>query len=489
MTIKNDGKVGIGDTGPDATLVTKGAGISDVAFAIKHAWGSSTTALMTASNGSGEVMRLQRDGKVGIGTSAPSSTLSVVNTTGDVALLESASIYGAVVELKATGTNGRSFKLQSTASGDGPNPSGALIIDDVTGGARRLVIDALGNVGIGNSNPGYALDVQSGDTTAGLGYALRLRENTTAGAATIQFTDSAVTTQRATITVDSSSNIRIGNSSERVRIDSSGRLLCGTSSTSSEATVLLQGNNNGSTLDGTLRFARGTSSPAADSSLGKLDFGDSGHTSAARIQCLRDGGTWTSGSSQPTKLTLSTTSDGSSSPTQRMKINRNGDVNFYNLTQLYPETDNTVSLGLSGFRWSAVWAANGTIQTSDQRTKTQITDAALGSDFIKSLRPVSYRWIEGGKRDTGERDEDGNYIYESVPGTRTHWGFIAQEVKQVVDAAGVDFGGWVLTDKDDPDSQQALRYDQFIAPLTKALQETMAELEALKAEVAALKGA
>ena len=45
----------------------------------------------------------------------------------------------------------------------------------------------------------------------------------------------------------------------------------------------------------------------------------------------------------------------------------------------------------------------------------------------------------------------------------------------------------MLTDKDDPDSQQALRYDQFIAPLTKALQETMAELEALKAEVAALK--
>jgi hypothetical protein len=121
------------------------------------------------------------------------------------------------------------------------------------------------------------------------------------------------------------------------------------------------------------------------------------------------------------------------------------------------------------------------------RAKTQIDDATLGSTFIKSLRPVSYKWIEGGKRDTGERDEDNNFVYESVPGTRTHWGFIAQEVKEVVDAAGVDFGGWVLVDKDNLDSEQALRYDQFIAPLTKALQETMAELEALKAEVAALK--
>lgn len=55
--------------------------------------------------------------------------------------------------------------------------------------------------------------------------------------------------------------------------------------------------------------------------------------------------------------------------------------------------------------------------------------------------------------------------------------------------AGVDFGGWVLTDKDDPDSQQALRYDQFIAPLTKALQEALAEIDVLKAKVAALESA
>jgi hypothetical protein len=105
------------------------------------------------------------------------------------------------------------------------------------------------------------------------------------------------------------------------------------------------------------------------------------------------------------------------------------------------------------------------------------------------LRPVSYKWVEGGKRDTGERDEDGNYIYKSVPGERTHWGFIAQEVKEAIDAAGVDFGGWVLTDKDDPDSQQALRYDQFIAPLTKALQEALTEIDVLKAKVAALEAA
>jgi len=182
----------------------------------------------------------------------------------------------------------------------------------------------------------------------------------------------------------------------------------------------------------------------------------------------------------PTRIIFETTADGASGTTERMRIGSDGNTRFRNCTDVYPVTDNAVRLGANGNRWSQVWAANGTIQTSDQRAKADIADAQLGSEFIKSLRPVSYKWIEGGKVDSGKRDDKGNHIYESVPGTRTHWGFIAQEVKQVIDDAGVDFGGWVLTDKDDPDSQQALRYDQFIAPLTKALQEALAKIETLE---------
>jgi hypothetical protein len=49
---------------------------------------------------------------------------------------------------------------------------------------------------------------------------------------------------------------------------------------------------------------------------------------------------------------------------------------------------------------------------------------------------------------------------------------------------GVDFGGWILTDVNDPDSAQGLRYHQFIAPLTKALQEAIAKIETLEGMVA-----
>lgn len=167
---------------------------------------------------------------------------------------------------------------------------------------------------------------------------------------------------------------------------------------------------------------------------------------------------------------------------------------------LYPVLDNANSCGKSGNRWSAIWAANGTIQTSDQRTKKDIADSELGLNFIKSLRPVSYKWIEGAKKieKIVYRDKDGNevdkdfdgalpaeIIEKSIPGNRTHFGLIAQEVKSAL-PQGVDFGGWVLTDKENPDSHQALRYDQFIAPLIKAIQEQQKQIEELTAKVVAL---
>jgi len=292
---------------------------------------------------------------------------------------------------------------------------------------------------------------------------------------------------------------------ERARIDSSGRLLVGTSSSTAvdndETRFQVQGTNsptssisivrnsaNGASAAIYIGKTRGTSvgsfvTVQNNDTLGRIIFAGANGTdlsdTAASISAFVDA---TPGvGDMPGRLVFSTTADGASSPTSRIVINSAG--------TLHPESDNSYYLGVGSYRWAAVYAANGTIQTSDQRAKTEINDASLGSNFIKSLRPVSYKWIEGGRQETLERDENNEARFESIPGKRTHWGFVAQEVKQAVDAAGVDFGGWVLTDKDDPDSQQALRYDQFIAPLTKALQETMAELEALKTEVAALKGA
>ncbi|MHA6299737.1 DUF2793 domain-containing protein [Devosia sp. CAU 1758] len=127
---------------------------------------------------------------------------------------------------------------------------------------------------------------------------------------------------------------------------------------------------------------------------------------------------------------------------------------------LRPAVDNSRTLGASGARWSAVWSATGTIQTSDRRHKSDIVPSDLGLDFIRLLEPVRFQWKGG----------DG----------RSHYGLIAQQVAEAAQELGADFGGHVLADPDEPMSQQALRYDQFIAPLVaavKVLADRVEELE------------
>lgn len=132
-----------------------------------------------------------------------------------------------------------------------------------------------------------------------------------------------------------------------------------------------------------------------------------------------------------------------------------------------PASDNAVTLGGAGARWSAVWAATGTIQTSDARQKTDISPSDLGLDFIMALQPVRYRWAVGGNAGGLPR-----------PGRRMHYGLLAQQVLAALE--GRDFGGHVLADPEDAESEQGLRYDAFIAPLIRAVQELAERVAALE---------
>lgn len=185
-----------------------------------------------------------------------------------------------------------------------------------------------------------------------------------------------------------------------------------------------------------------------------------------------------------------------------------------------PATDNAHTLGASGLRWASVWAANGTIQTSDSRDKQ--VERPLGSEalaLLDAIDPVLFRWHEGGKelielcREFSDSDgqfsnSDGQFsniadsgeiqkisgashcsqtpisvssAYVSRPGQRAHAGFIAQDVKRALDAQGLDFGVWGIEDVGNPDSRQWLRPDQLIAVLWAATKQIRAEFEALKA--------
>jgi hypothetical protein len=153
----------------------------------------------------------------------------------------------------------------------------------------------------------------------------------------------------------------------------------------------------------------------------------------------------------------------------------------------YPVVDNYKSIGaitngttvFENHRWKTIYSNTAAISTSDVNSKKDISSTDLGLNFINSLNPVSYRFKVG--ENLVEKDSNNNLIITAKPGTRKHYGLIAQEVKQVLDEANVeDFGGWVLIDKDNPDSEQALRYEEFISPLIKAVQELAARVKSLE---------
>lgn len=144
-------------------------------------------------------------------------------------------------------------------------------------------------------------------------------------------------------------------------------------------------------------------------------------------------------------------------------------------------------LGRTANRWYQVNTSNlfvvTTRVTSDAREKTSIENSDLGLDFINMLRPVKYKMINGNKK---QFDEEGNLI-EDLPGTRWHYGLIAQELKEVLDASNLDAAMWAVDGfETDPNGSQSISYDHIIAPLIKSVQQLSETIEILENRLAAL---
>jgi len=110
-----------------------------------------------------------------------------------------------------------------------------------------------------------------------------------------------------------------------MRIDSSGRLLVGTSSSLSNAYVQVLANAGSSTGESLFQLARGAANPSSGDTLGSLLFTNNSGNVAARIDAVADAA-WSGagGSDYPGRLVFSTTADGASSPTERMRITNGG---------------------------------------------------------------------------------------------------------------------------------------------------------------------
>jgi hypothetical protein len=187
-----------------------------------------------------ERMRIDASGNVGIGETSP-STFGKLVVTGSTpfAVLRSSDVTTAGFSMLV---NGGSNGVGSIATDDG----GHLTFDTGATGAgqaERMRIDSSGNVGIGTSSPTNKLDVS--------GAAIRLTNGTNATAQMV-FGPTAISDDYAYLAWDNtigSENLNIytdggiikfsANAAERMRIDSSGNLIVGTTSSAGKLTVRL----------------------------------------------------------------------------------------------------------------------------------------------------------------------------------------------------------------------------------------------------------
>jgi hypothetical protein len=121
---------------------------------------------------------------------------------------------------------------------------------------------------------------------------------------------------------------------EAARFDSSGRLLVGTSSGSGNSTAHFQGNAGASIGGAFISLQRGATNPSNGTELATISFADNAPSQGARIQAFTDGD-WAA-SDYPTRLVFSTTADGASSPTERMRIDSAGTTTLTSATSTAP---------------------------------------------------------------------------------------------------------------------------------------------------------
>jgi hypothetical protein len=456
---------------------------------------SSTPVLLTTNNT--ERLRIDNSGRLGIGTSSPGDALTVQGTGNSYIGLQSAT--SGYASLKQIVTDTSAWLRTET--------SHPLYLG--TNQTRAITIDTSQRVGIGTATVNRELVLYKASAPA-----FHIQNSTSGTGVFDGFAFSSIGAD-ATIWNYENGYLRFGtNDTERARIDSSGRLLVGTSTARANLfnstiapAIQLEGagivpaqrflsviNNFATAGDGGGVIALGRSKGgtvgsntvvASGDQLGRFDFqGNDGteFVTGATIEGYVDG---TPGANDmPGRLVFSSTADGASAPTQRMRITSTGAVLIHSGSN-FGDTGVSIAPGSGGYysKTAGTGATSrlrfendngqvGEISTSgstttyatssDYRLKENVTAVTDGITRLQQLKPARFNFIA---------DPD-----------KTVDGFLAHEAQAVVPEC-------VTGTKDEVDDEnnpvyQGIDQSKLVPLLTAALQEAIAKIETLEGMVA-----
>ena len=456
-----------------------------------------------------QAMTLDASGQLGVGVTSINQT-----GAGSARVVSIGGTAQAFVEyIGTTGSGNSTGSLHRNASA----LIGGIVVENATGNqgiiefstnngttyAERARIDSSGNVGINTTTPstygklavngsiygigGNALGVGNSDNT-NFSYLIN-SGSTGANNANMTFN---MTNKGELMRLTSDGNLLVGTTTttNNLRLNEkfaivhagsntyAGMAITGYSGTGGGARPLFEMQRSRGTTDGSLTKVE------SDDVIGSLIFRGSDGSAfrdVAEISVSIDGAT--GASDVPGRITFSTSADGSSSPTERARIDSSGNLlvgttssannaritvqadsdTFSNVglsiayssslfRQLYLTNTGTVLQFNNGSNQANLSAAGAWTNASDARLKKNIVEIKYGLATVLNTQPRSFE----------RKDVAGEYI-----------GFVAQELKQIIPE--VVFGS------DEEKDQYTVDYGSMVAIAFKAIQELKAEFDAYKA--------
>jgi hypothetical protein len=401
----------------------------------------------------------------------------------------------------------------------GAETSSAGIFSDVsdnlsftTGGAtERLRIDSSGKVGIGTTSPADDLDVTGGIRGGSLKATSTLNSFASDGGVVIYKANAGIIRAHSNSGGGAYPLVFIASGSENARIDSSGRLLVGTS-TSADARdftkILISHGGTGADQNvghviscyatndfssGFIDFNKSNSGTQGTQTLvgtaeqlGEINFrGSDGakFVTAASIKGETDAAPGTD--DMPGRLVFSTTADGASSPTERMRITQAGYMLIGNISSL--PSASVFGLGLlRDGTGGAIYSSRNNTSSTDHveffNPNGKVGSISTNASATAYNTSSDYRLKENVVPLTGAADrvnqlQVNRFNFIADP-DKTVDGFIAHEAQAVVPEC-------VTGTKDEIDDEgnpvyQGIDQSKLVPLLTAALQEAIAKIKTLE---------